>query len=56
MRVFKKIILFILNPFRTFGFGKSSDKIVSETNKRSYIYYIIAFLVAVAIIYLQYFN
>lgn len=56
MRIFKKIILFIINPFRTFGFGKSSDKIVKEVSKRDYVLYIVAFLVTLLIVYINYFS
>lgn len=56
MKVLKKIIFFILNPFRTFGFGKSSDKIVKEVGKRDYIIYIVALLVTILIVYLHYFK
>jgi len=55
MKLLKNILLFIINPFRTFGLGKSSDKIVGETNKRQYLYYILAFILATTIIVLEYF-
>lgn len=56
MKIFKKIVFFIINPFRTFGFGKSSDKIVRELTKRDYIIYIAAFLVTVFIVCFNYFK
>lgn len=56
MKILKNILFFILNPFRTFGFGKSSDKVVKEVAKRDYIIYIVAFLVTILIVYLYYFK
>lgn len=56
MKIIKNILLFILNPLRTFGLGKGSDKVVSTVAKKDFVIYIIAFLVTAAIIYFTYFN
>lgn len=55
MKTLKKILLFIINPFSTFGIGKSSDKVAKTFNKNGYLIYILAFVVTIAIIFFTYF-
>lgn len=55
MKILKNIILFIINPFRTFGLGRTSDKVVKYTNNNSYVIYILSFIIAAAFIIFYYF-
>ena len=55
MKVLKNILLFIINPFRTFGLGRTSDKIVKFANNKPYFVYILSFVIAATIILFNYF-
>lgn len=55
MKILKNIILFIINPFRTFGLGRTSDEVVKYTNKYPYVMYILSFIIAAAFIIFYYF-
>jgi len=55
MKILKNIVLFIINPFRTFGIGKASDKVVKFTNNNPYVIYILSFFIASAFIIFYYF-
>lgn len=55
MKIFKKIISFIVSPFSTFGLGKTSDKVVKFNNKHPYFIYILSFIISAGIIVFYYF-
>lgn len=55
MKIIKDILKFLIYPFRTFGLGKFSDKIVDVTKTRKYIVYILSFIIALMVVFIKYF-
>lgn len=55
MENFKKVISFIFNPFKTFGLGKFSDRVIEVVNNNKYIIYIFSFVITILILFLRYF-
>jgi len=55
MESIKKILSFILNPFKTFGLGTFSDRVIEYINNNKYIIYILSLLITLTFLFFKYF-
>ncbi|VEU79633.1 hypothetical protein [Haploplasma axanthum] len=55
MEIIKKILLFIIEPFRRFGTSGITERITKFASKHKYVLYILAFVITIFVIYFIYF-
>lgn len=55
MKILKNILLIIINPLRTFGLGKTSDRVVKVANKFPFLIYLLSLIITAGIIVIYYF-
>ena len=53
--IIKKILLFIVEPFRRFGTSGITERITKFASKHKYVLYILAFVITIFVIYFIYF-
>ncbi|MCR1809096.1 hypothetical protein [Haploplasma modicum] len=56
MQKFKKVLSYIIDPFQSFGLGNHADKLTKNTNTKKIVVYVLSLLVALVVVYLEYFR
>lgn len=54
MNILKKVFTYILNPFKSFGLGKLSDKVVEYLNNKNVLIYIFSFIISILVVLIKY--